>query len=80
MVRLTDHFNMIIAVDWDIKPQAKKNQSCKICVIAKVSCSLVRIFIICFFDKYFVNQRPGPEVIKLFFVLNSAEHEFYPAH
>ena len=23
---------------------------------------------------------PGPEVIKLFFMLNSYEHEIYPAH
>ena len=27
-----------------------------------------------------VQIRPGPEVIKFFFNLNSAEHEIYPAH
>ena len=26
------------------------------------------------------NIRAGPEVIKLFFMLNSAEHKIYPAH
>ena len=26
------------------------------------------------------RPRPDPEVIKLFFVLNSAEHDIYPAH
>ena len=28
----------------------------------------------------YVPARPGPEVIKLFFILNSAEHEIYPTH
>ena len=27
VVRLTDHLDMIIAVDWDVKPQTKQNQS-----------------------------------------------------
>ena len=26
------------------------------------------------------TSRPSPEVIKLFIMLNSAEHEIYPAH
>ena len=26
------------------------------------------------------NMKPGPEVLKLFFIINSAEHEIYPAH
>ena len=26
------------------------------------------------------NVNPGPEVIKLFFLLNPAAHEIYPAH
>ena len=26
MVRLTDCFDMTIAVDWDVKPQAKQNK------------------------------------------------------
>ena len=26
------------------------------------------------------RKKTGPEVIKLFFILNSAEHEIYPAH
>ena len=26
------------------------------------------------------KQRPGPEIIKLFFMLNSTEHEIFPAH
>ena len=26
------------------------------------------------------NNPSGPEVIKLFFMLNSAEHEIFPAH
>ena len=28
----------------------------------------------------FERKKRGPEVIKLFFILNSAEHEIYPAH
>ena len=27
-----------------------------------------------------VSIRPGPKVIKPFFMLNSAEHNIYPAH
>ena len=27
-----------------------------------------------------LKKQPGPEVIKLFFMLNSAEHEILPAH
>ena len=27
VVRLTDHLNMIIAVDWNVKPQTIQNQS-----------------------------------------------------
>ena len=27
-----------------------------------------------------VSNQPGPEVIKLFFMLNSAEHEILTAH
>ena len=26
------------------------------------------------------SDMPGPEVIKLFFMLNSGEHEIFPAH
>ena len=26
------------------------------------------------------KEQPGPEVIKLFFMLNSTEHEIFPAH
>ena len=29
--------------------------------------------------KSFITSGPGPEVIKLFFMLNSAELEVYPA-
>ena len=27
-----------------------------------------------------VNQKSGSEIIKLFFMLNSVEHEIFPAH
>ena len=29
---------------------------------------------------FFITSGPGPEVIKLFFVLNSVEHEILNAH
>ena len=33
MVRLTDHLNMTIAVDWDVKPQIKEKYLCCCCTI-----------------------------------------------
>ena len=30
--------------------------------------------------KLSISERSGPEVIKLFSMLNSAEHEIYPTH
>ena len=32
------------------------------------------------FHLFLIISRPGPEVIKLFSMLHSAEHETYPAH
>ena len=40
----------------------------------KYTCAIIHKFC-----KQF-GPRSGPEVIKLFFMLNSAEHEIYPAH
>ena len=30
MARLTDHFNLTITVDWDVKPQTKKAENMNI--------------------------------------------------
>ena len=49
-------------------------------------CSLMRSsFPLCINDvpiatHLVTNKNSGPKVIKLFFMLNSAEHEIYPAH
>ena len=46
--------------------------------------NVVIIFFIYFFPyllaSFFKSIKPGPEVINIFFMLNSAEHEICPAH
>ena len=33
VVRLTDHLDMTIAVDWDVNPQTNKQTICTFCIV-----------------------------------------------
>ena len=56
---------------------ADPDQYCRLIGPAKFAYAAV--YIVHRLYKKFVNQRPGPEVTKLFFMLNSAEHEISTA-
>ena len=53
-----------------------KTRDARRLIIAKQTRTVRKILYTIFLDK----KRQGPEVIKLFFMLNSTEHENFPAH
>ena len=58
--------HVIVCVECCVK--VKRCLQCQMPVTAKISPGKI------------AKNSPGPEVIKLFFMFNSTEHEIYPAH